>query len=103
MVLQSQEDGVMAETPRDQVHYRFTDYGFEYGGVYVDRLHHESRAGHGSSVWLGIGRMVSKLRYVLHVRVTEKGKVRVDIEDTDKLELYVGGVKVDFERLPIRK
>ena len=97
MVLQSQEDGVMAETPRDTVHYRFTDYGFEYGGMYLDRLHHEARPGHGSSVWIGIGRLISKLRYVLHVRVTEKGKVRVDIEDTDKFELYVKGERVNLE------
>jgi hypothetical protein len=53
-----------------QVHYKETDYGFEYGSAKVTRFHSDPKEG-----WVIIGIDTPKIK--LQVYVTKTGKVRV--------------------------
>ena len=53
------------------VHYKETEYGFEYGDMKVERLTSDDEKG-----WVVLG--VSSTKSNLQIYVTKTGKIRVD-------------------------
>lgn len=54
------------------MHFKETDYGFEWGAAKVTRLMADEKKG-----WVTLGITTPKQRYAIQVHVSKSGKVRV--------------------------
>ena len=62
------------------VHFKHTDYGFEYGAAIVERIAAFGRPGHGSVVVLRLGTTKEPYRFTISVRGTGKVEIKDDHE-----------------------
>ena len=54
------------------LHYKETQYGFEYGPVKVDRMFSDEKKG-----WVTLGIATKKYPHYIEVYITKTGKVRI--------------------------
>ena len=57
---------------RGPMHYKETQYGFEYGAAKVNRLFSDEKKG-----WVTLGITTDKFPYGIQIYVTKTGKVRI--------------------------
>ena len=60
------------------IHFKQTQYGFEYGDAKITRLFSDKKKG-----WVAIGLGSSKYKNSIQLYVTKTGKVRIFLEGTE--------------------